>query len=373
MTLCSAATKNFAEIVVVRIILGTAESAFLPGVVFYLTTFYRRTELARRLCCFYAAYEIAGAFSGLIAYGVFQIKNTSLEGWQYLFLIEGACTVVIGVIALIVLPKSAATAYFLTEEERMLARVRIEQNSSSVADVKFSMREAMQAFRQDKMWIVYGVIGFCLCVPLFSIGVFLPQIVGRFGFSTVKTNLYTVAPNVVGSCIVVALAFSSDYFKERCLHITSAMCVTATGFVILACVDIYEHYQVGYFACFLVAGGGFVTSPLWSSWFSNNTPDENQRAILTPVLVAVANCSAFVASNIFTEQSAPNYEPASITCACFGFVGACLVLSLGAWMKYDNNRRDREQGVVLKAGDVPTSELKERFKDPRWRWMGGLL
>lgn len=79
-----------------------------------------------------------------------------------------------------------------------------------------------------------------------------------------------------------------------------------------------------------------------------------------------------VAANIFTEKSAPRYEMASIICACFGFAGMAITLSLGFWMRWDNRRRDKAQGVVLKAGDVATSELKRGQKDPKWRWMGGV-
>lgn len=70
-----------------------AESAFFPLVIYYLTTFYRRGELARRLALFYAASNIANAFSGLLAFGVFHI-NSHLESWRYLFIIEGSCTII---------------------------------------------------------------------------------------------------------------------------------------------------------------------------------------------------------------------------------------------------------------------------------------
>jgi MFS family permease len=69
-----------------------AESAFFPLVIYYLTTFYRRGELARRLALFYAASNIANAFSGLLAFGVFHIES-NLKSWRYLFIIEGSLTV----------------------------------------------------------------------------------------------------------------------------------------------------------------------------------------------------------------------------------------------------------------------------------------
>jgi predicted MFS family arabinose efflux permease len=213
-------------------------------------------------------------------------------------------------------------------------------------------------------------IGFCVGVPLYSVSNFLPQIVARLGYDTVKTNLYTVAPNVVGSLFVVAVAFSSDWLGDRSAHLAATLSVTAIGFVVLACVDITQNIGVGYFACFLLCAGGFITSPLLSTWYNNNTPEENQRAILTPVLVATANAMGLVAANIFTEKSAPRYEMASIICACFGFAGALITLALGFWMNRDNRLRNRAQGIKLKAGDVPTSEMTGGHKDPRWRWMG---
>lgn len=245
-------------------------------------------------------------------------------------------------------------------------------NSSTVVDSDFSFRQAIRIFKQDRLWPVYMIIGFCVGVPLFSVSNFLPQIVARLGYDTVKTNLYTVAPNVVGAFCVVCVAFSSDYWGDRSCHLAATLAVTATGFVVLACVDITKNIGVGYFACFLLCAGGFITSPLLSTWYNNNTPDENQRAILTPVLVATANAMGLVAANIFTEKSAPRYEMASIICACFGFAGAAITLGLGFWMRWDNRRRDSEQGVVLKASDVATSELKSGQKDPKWRWMGGV-
>ncbi|KAK3617778.1 hypothetical protein LTR56_014953 [Elasticomyces elasticus] len=89
MTLCTVGVSNFGGLVTLRVILGAAESAFFPLVIYYQTQFYRRGELARRLAIFYAASNIAGAFGGLLAYGVFHIKSGSIPAWKYLFVIEG--------------------------------------------------------------------------------------------------------------------------------------------------------------------------------------------------------------------------------------------------------------------------------------------
>jgi len=293
MAMISASTTNFGGIVTTRWFLGMAESGFYPGVIFYLTTFYKRHELAGRLSIYYAASEIAGAFTGLIAFGVFHIKG-SIAGWQYLFLIEGSLTVVAGLLALVILPKSATTAYFLTDEEKKLAHYRLSTDSSVTVDAEFNFRQAIQVFSTDRLWPFYMAIGFGVGVPLYSISNFLPQIVARLGYDTVKTNLYTVAPNIVGSVFLVAAAFSSDYFRDRALHLAVCLLITCVGFIILSAVDVATNVGVGYFSCFLLCCGGYISSPLLATWYSNNTPEENQRAILTPVLVGTANAMGLV-------------------------------------------------------------------------------
>jgi MFS family permease len=119
-------------------------------------SFYRRGELARRLAIFYAAQSIASAFGGLLAFGVFQIKGGALDDWRYLFLIEGLATVCFSCFAFWYLPYSAAKCSFLNEEEKALAFLRMQVDSSSVVDEKFNLRDAIKIFKHPTSWIILG-------------------------------------------------------------------------------------------------------------------------------------------------------------------------------------------------------------------------
>lgn len=122
--------------------------------------------------------SIASAFSGLLSYGVFQIKTGSLENWRYLFIIEGAATVLFSVFCFWYLPKSAAEATFLCQEEKDLAFHRMQVDSSSIVNEKFNFKSAVSIFKQPTSWAILG-IEICLGVPLQSVSLFLPQIVAR--------------------------------------------------------------------------------------------------------------------------------------------------------------------------------------------------
>ncbi|KAF2786439.1 MFS general substrate transporter [Melanomma pulvis-pyrius CBS 109.77] len=365
-TLLSASVKNWSGMMALRWFLGMAESAFFPLVIYYLTTFYRRGELARRLAIFYAASNIANAFSGLLAFGVFHIES-HIEGWRYLFIIEGSFTILFSFVAYWWLPKNAHEAKFLNEDERRLAFTRIQIDSSSVVGEEFNLKEALKIF---KMPVAYGflAIEICLGVPLQSVSLFLPQIVGRLKYSKVKTNLYTVAPNISGAVMLLILAFTSDFTRLRSPFIALGFALTFIGFIIYATLDVTHEIKVAYFACFMMTWGTSAPSVLLSTWYNNNVAHEGRRVTLTSIGVPLANLMGVVSSNIFRTQDAPEYIPALATTAAFGATGCFFAILLGTYMWFDNGRRNRRQGVKTSARDVSTALLRDGPSVPEFRW-----
>ncbi|KAK6374013.1 hypothetical protein LTS17_007983 [Exophiala oligosperma] len=366
-TLMVVAAKNFGGILALRWFLGMAESAFFPLVIYYQTTFYRRGELARRLAIFYAAQSIASAFGGLLSYGVFQIKSGSLADWRYLFIIEGSCSMLFAIFAFWYLPYDAQSAKFLTAEEKQLAFYRIQVDSSSVVGEKFNFRSAVAILKHPTSWIILG-IEICLGVPLQSVSLFLPVIVKRLGYSTVKTNLYTVAPNVSGAAMLLILSFASDLTRLRFPFVALGFAFTFIGFIIYATVNVTSQLNVAYFACFMMTWGTSAPSVILDVWYNNNIADENKRMMLTSIGVPVANLMGVVSSNIFQNKDAPKYFPALITTAVFGACGCFLTLLLGAWMVIDNKRRDKRDGRTVKAIDIPSELLAEGPESAHYRW-----
>ncbi|OJJ42827.1 hypothetical protein ASPZODRAFT_76139 [Penicilliopsis zonata CBS 506.65] len=367
-TLIVSATSNFAGLFALRWLLGMSEAAFFPLVIYYLTTFYRRGELARRLAIFYAASNVANAFSGLIAFGVFQIQHPTIAPWRYLFIIEGSVTLLFSIFAFWYLPLSAGQAAFLSAEEKALAFHRIQVDSSAVVNEPFRLREALAIFRSPATYAILA-IEICLGVPLQGVSLFLPQIVERLGYSTVRTNLYTVAPNVTGAVMLLVLAFASDATRLRSPFIALGFLFTFSGFMIYAAItDVQAEIHLAYFATFMMTWGTSAPSVLLSTWFNNNIAHEGQRILLTSLGVPLANLMGLVSSNVFRSQDAPKYMPALITIAAFGATGAVITVCLGTAMWIDNQRRDRRAGVKVDARDVPTERLRDGPASDEFRW-----
>ncbi|RFU26381.1 hypothetical protein B7463_g9957, partial [Scytalidium lignicola] len=367
LALLQCATKNFAGILVIRLLLGACEAGFFAGVVFYMTLFYTRGELAFRIAIFFGSALLAAAFSGLISYGVFQIHHTVVKGWMWLFIIEGGMTVIIGVIAYFWLPGTPENAWFLTEEEKTAAKARSLRDGSKKVGSEFSIRQAFVTWN-NRRFVVWCIVAFTYPVAFATTSNFLPQIVQRLGYSTVKTNLWTVAPNAVGFVILLAVSKSSDYFRERTYHIIFSLLLSLLGMIILASIDVLENKGVACFACFLMAGGSYIPSVLVHSWHNNNNLEENSRAATTGFLVGLGNLGGILSAATFRVEYAPAYKPTLIATSCCNAVCIIFTLGLGLWMKRENRRRNREQGVNLRAQDVETDTLTDGENSPQWRF-----
>lgn len=368
ISLLAATAFNFGSLMTARWFLGTCESAFFPGIIYYLSTFYRRHELARRLALFYAAANIANAFSGLLSFGVFQIKHTNLKGWQILFLIEGAATVVVSIFAFLYLPRSPGRSRFLNDHEKECAQWRIEIDSSAKSTEKISFKDAMKVFKHPVAiaWMFQEIL---IGVPLNSINNWFPQIIESLGKGTVQTNLYTVAPNVWGAVALLILSFSSDFTRVRSAFIIIGVAVTLIGFVVFGCIDTKTHLGAAYFSCFLMTTGASVSSVLTSTWYNNNTPNENRRVVISAVGVPLANAAGLISTNIFRTKDAPKYVPALGITAGFGGAAILVIVGIVTFMFFDNRRRNKAQGVNFTYKDIPTSELAEGPENPNYRWM----
>ncbi|WVQ75736.1 hypothetical protein IAR50_005367 [Cryptococcus sp. DSM 104548] len=364
MAMINAGCKDFGSVLAVRLLLGAFEAGFAASLIYYLTTFYTRGELGKRIAVFYSCNALSGAFSGLIAYGVFQM-NSSLHGWQILFLIEGAFTVGFAILTAVMLPWSIDSARFLSAREREVGRLRILRDGSSETGTRFDAERFFEPLKDKRFW-AFACIALTYGCASSMAGNFLTQIISRFNYSTVKTNLFTVAPYVTGTLVLLVTSYSSDYHRERAFHLASALVWVMVGCVILVAIPI-SSVGVGYFAVFLVTAGAFTPPVLFHTWHQNNDATEDGRAFRVATFTFLANTGGFVSANIFLDKWSPAYRiPLAITCGIEG-LGLLLIITLGLWMRRDNRRRNIEQGVQWGSKDVPTEVLKEGPRNPSYR------
>lgn len=129
------AIDNSNTFLALRLLLGVAEAGFTPTAYYYMSLFYPKFSLGFRMGVFSGMYAVAGAFAGLLAYGLLHTHTSRLQGWQMLFLVEGILTVFVGLLALAILPSDLSKVWFLTQNERIHAVRRIERDQRSTAEL----------------------------------------------------------------------------------------------------------------------------------------------------------------------------------------------------------------------------------------------
>ncbi|EJD40520.1 MFS general substrate transporter [Auricularia subglabra TFB-10046 SS5] len=243
--------RNYQELVVVRVFLGITEAGLFPGVIYFLTLWYPRHKCAQRFGLFYSATTLAGAFSGLLAYGIGFMSGTAGRlGWSWLFILEGSATVIAGVFAFFVVPDLPDTAKFLTDDERAYVIWRKKYDNSSVGEAAhFRFRYVWQAFADWQARLLAdrapssgnrdAVISADSgkhepdsAAAVYGIGLFLPSIINGFGFNPAITQLLTIPPYIFGTIVIITFARYSDYYKLRAPFILAGQCICIVGFAI---------------------------------------------------------------------------------------------------------------------------------------------
>jgi ACS family tartrate transporter-like MFS transporter len=213
-----------------RFLLGVAEAGFFPGIIFYLTYWYPARERARAYAWFLAAIPVCGVIGGPISGALLGLDGRlGLQGWQWLFLLEGIPSVLVGIAVLWLLPDRPGDARWLPAAERAWLEERLAaERSDPVAHHIGSLRRTLA----DPMVWWLGLSYFLLVVGLYGFALWLPQLVKASGdFSNFEVGVITSIPYAAAAVGMVLVGRHSDRTGERHLHLVLPALVGALGFL----------------------------------------------------------------------------------------------------------------------------------------------
>lgn len=170
VTIGFAGVRNYATVLALRLLIGTFEAGFFPGIVYLITIWYRHDERALRISLVTAFCNLAGAFGGVIAFGIGNVNGANgLQGFRWLFIIEGIITVVSVLPVLILLPDYPARAKFLSEEDKQLAVDRLKERGGGYQRDHGTRRELSRTFFAPRMLGHYVAYASALVFPRISV------------------------------------------------------------------------------------------------------------------------------------------------------------------------------------------------------------
>jgi len=201
-----------------RFLLGLAEAGYFPGIVLYLTYWFRQGERARALALFMTALPVTSIFGAPVSGLILDHAHwLGVSSWRWLLILEGLPAVLFGVLTYIILPNRPADAKFLTSEEK-------EWLNASLLSEEWKKSEqrhysVIQALSNPRV-LCLGIIELGIVTCSYTFSFWAPQLIKSLSshYSNTTVGLLVMIPYVVGAVVMVLVSRSSDRNLERRYH-----------------------------------------------------------------------------------------------------------------------------------------------------------
>ena len=204
------------EFYLVRFFLGAAEAGFLPGVIVYLTHWFRYEDRGKAVAFFYAANPLSYVIGSPIAGLLLGLSWLGLRGWRWLFILEGIPAIVMGVITIFYLTDWPAQARWLPADERSWITEQLQREKQAKnRRHSFSVWGALR----NRDVILLTLCYFCAMTGSYGIAFWLPTILKRLsGLSDLKVTLLAALPYIAAFVTQQLNGWHSDRTGERRWH-----------------------------------------------------------------------------------------------------------------------------------------------------------
>ncbi|KAK5065099.1 hypothetical protein LTR84_000935 [Exophiala bonariae] len=340
LTICQGLTRSFGGLVACRFFIGAFEAGFFPGSLYLISMYYRRYQVQTRLTFYWSAGVYAGGFSGLLAYGIGHMDGVGgYRAWRWIFLIEGAVTVFIGVMAFFIIPDWPETAKFLKPEERTLLLSTLHEDSGPAVMNRLDKKAMKRAFSDWKIYLGF-FMSLAWSAAAYSLALFTPTLLNGFGWSPLRTQLMTIPVFVVGGTLSIVIAMLSDFMKHRFWFIIAMYLGTLLAIVIMF-TGARVTIGVRYMAIFFLGTCSPTGTSLAVGWINNNMGGHYKRSIGVAIQVGFANLGGIIASNIFIKREAPFFKTAFSVLIGIICMGICIAIIFVLLLIRENRKRER--------------------------------
>ncbi|KAI0455441.1 MFS general substrate transporter [Xylaria acuta] len=332
--------KSYAQLVVLRFLLGILEAGLLPGIIYLTSMYYKRHDFQVRMTVIFFGAILAGAIGGLLAYAIADLDgHYNIRAWRWIFIIEGAATVFVSFIAVFLIVDWPSQCRFLNSQEKALLNRILTEDGTAEARMDTLNKQAYKLIFSDwKIWLgslVYlgtGVTGYALVF-------FMPTILVEFGWKAREAQVHSVPVYAVAAVFMFLIAWLSDRYRHRYGFIILCCVFTTVGYALLLHPDGLSR-DAKYTALFLLAMGGCAMPSLSVAWLSNNVSGHWKRAFSAGIQITIGNITGVLATNIFVDREAPRYPTGYGTALGLTWLGAIAATAMFVGMLVENRKRE---------------------------------
>ena len=210
-------------------VLGVAEAGFFPGILVFLNRWYPARRRAQVTALFAIAVPMAGVLGGPISGAILENFHDvgSLRGWQWMFLIEGAPVVLLGLVVLKWLPDSFESVHWLTAEQKQQLRTQLSNEEQRKTITSFG-----GILRDPQVWLLVAVY-FAVMLAVNTLAFWMPTLIHGAGIGRdSQVGLLSAVPYLAGCFFMLGCGRSSDRHRERRWHLCVPLLMAALGIAV---------------------------------------------------------------------------------------------------------------------------------------------
>jgi ACS family tartrate transporter-like MFS transporter len=315
--------QNTTHFYVIRFLLGLAEAGFFPGIIVYLSHWFRYQDRAKAVAMFMTALPFANIFGSPISGFILGINWFGLSGWRWVFILEGIPAVILGIVTIYYLTDKPSQADWLEEEEKEWITAELEREKQAKKAVKhYTILEAFQ----HRNVIILAAAYFCAVTAVYGFTFWLPEIIKRIsGFSDQTVSLLGALPYCAGLVGMLIIGWSSDRRNERRRHTSFALITAGTGLFLSAVTSDFAFLAILMF-CLAAVGLYSYLPSFWALPTAFLT--ESAAAASIGLINSVGNLGGFVGSYIpgYLTNKTGSHFSGVIYLSCSALVAAILIL-----------------------------------------------
>ncbi|KAM0790156.1 hypothetical protein ACM66B_005475 [Microbotryomycetes sp. NB124-2] len=338
--------NKWEELAACRVLLGLLEAGFFPGCVFLISCWYTRFETQKRLALFYLFSMVIAGFSNIIGYAFSLLGGRhGIEAWRWVFIIFGAITIGLGVLAFLLIVDFPDKNNFLTAEETKIVTDRINIDRGDAEPDALTASKFFKHACDFKLW----VFGLCFCfstMPAYAFSYFLPVILAGGGYSTELSLCLSAPPYVFAAIYTFVGATIADKYRMRApVIIFNALFCTVGLFV----MGFAKQLGVRYFGSFLAIAGCQANVPAVLAYQANNILRHSKRAVASAIVIGLGGVGGIFASLVYRQKDFPRYLPG--IGATIGCQGAICLMCIAMTFYFRAKNKKADQGVAIE--DMP--------------------
>ncbi|KAL3419724.1 allantoate permease [Phlyctema vagabunda] len=376
-----AALPNKASFYACRSLLGLLMGGFIPDIVLYLTYFYKGKELPIRLSWFWTALSTCNILGSLLAAGILEMRGIrGWSGWQWLFLIEGMITFIVGVFSWGLMPAGPCQTAgwfrgkdgWFSEREELILVNRLLRDDPSKGDMH--NRQAVgpvmlfKSLKDFDLWPLY-LLGLLVYIPPQPVNTYLTFILREMGFSVFKANLLAIPSQFLFAVNLLILSWVSEKVNERSI-VSSLSNIWIFPWLVALVTLSADASPWARYACLT----GLLSYPYCHAiivgWNARNSNTVRTRAVSAALYNMCVQSGNIVGTNIYRDDDRPLYRRGNkiiLGICCFNIVLFYLVKAYYIWRnktreaKWSSMSKEEQDDYIVNTKDEGMQRLDFRF------------